>query len=47
MCSDLFPVINNALINSLLVGSSKDKGFVIKPTAILGRFNKEADCFPL
>ncbi len=47
MCSDLFSVINDALINSLLVSSPRDKGFVIKPTAILGRFNQGADCFPL
>ena len=47
MCSDLFPVINKALINSLLINSFRDKGFVIKSTAILGRFNKGADCFPL
>ena len=47
MCSDLFPVIYKALINSLLVSSSRDKGFVIKPTGILGGCNQGADCFPL
>ena len=46
MCSDLYPVINKALINTLLVSSSRDKGFVIKSIAILGRFNQGVDSFP-
>ena len=47
MCSDLFPVINEALINSFLVSSSKGQRVVIEPTAILGRFKQGAGCFPL